>query len=270
MEEVVGTRLFHRGKGVVGLTDAGVALLPLARRALADLDEIVARIGELDGLQRGHVAIGATPSLSTALLPAVLARFRHRYPGITLEVMERNSDVLAGALERGELDVALANVPIRHHLLEHTVLAVEQLVVVVSSRHVLAKRKELALAELADVPLIIFHEGYDLRSATLEAFAAAGITPTIALDGAEIGSVLAMVREGVGAAIVPSIVAARSTGVHVLRLDAPHLSREIGLVQHRDRSLSRAATALCEEIGAYLAEGDWPGTARRGVRLVDP
>jgi len=268
METVTGARLFHRGRGPVSLTDAGSVLLPLARRVLSDLAEIIDRVGELDGLQRGHVSIGATPSLGSALLPGVLSRFHRRHPGITLEVTERDSDQLADGLEIGMLDVALAIFPLRHPQLEHVTLAVEELVVVVPSDHELASAGEVSIRELVGVALIMFHEGYDLRSTTLEAFGAAGLTPTVSLDGAEIGSVLSLVEEGLGAAIVPSIVAAGAANVCVLRLVRPRLEREIGLVWHRDRPLSLAATALCDEIDAQLVEEGWPATPASGVRLV--
>src|SRR5580704_2236987 len=74
LERTLGTQLFHRAPGKVSLTDAGELLLPLARRALADVEELVDGVADLDSLQRGRVAIGATPSLSTTLLPAALSR----------------------------------------------------------------------------------------------------------------------------------------------------------------------------------------------------
>src|SRR5580698_2625048 len=61
LEKTLGAPLFHRGPGPVTLTDAGQALLPLARRVLADLAEVVQGVADLESLQRGRVAIGATP-----------------------------------------------------------------------------------------------------------------------------------------------------------------------------------------------------------------
>ena len=268
MEAVVGARLFHRGRGPSALTDAGVALLPLARRVLADLGQILTRAADLHGLRTGHVSIGATPSLASALLPSLLSRFHRTYPGITLEVTERDSLQLAEGLVDGTLDLAVAIFPVHHPELEHIALAAEELVAVVDEGHALAARSSIRMADLLGVPMVMFHEGYELRTMTLDAFEAAGVAPTISVGGAEVGSVLSLVAAGLGAAIVPSIIIGDAPGVHVLRIVRPALKRQIGLVRHSTRSLSLAATAMCVEIDAHLAEAGWPGTTVPGVRLA--
>src|SRR5690349_21039473 len=82
LERELGTRLFHRMKRRVALTPAGEAFLPRARRLLADLEEARAEVQELTGLRKGHLGIGAPPSVSTHLLPPLLAEFHRRHPGI--------------------------------------------------------------------------------------------------------------------------------------------------------------------------------------------
>src|ERR1700722_18853752 len=76
LERELGAPLLHRMRGNVSLTDAGEALLPVARRMLADADSARRRIREVLNLARGRVRLGATPSLCTGLLPTVLAGFR--------------------------------------------------------------------------------------------------------------------------------------------------------------------------------------------------
>ena len=190
---------------------------------LSDLTEVKHGITDVEGLRRGHVAIGATPSLSATLLPTVLARFHRRHPGVSLAVTERASEHLVEGLESGILDLALAVMSSRLAMLEQVVLAVEELVVVTAADHVLAGRRRITIADLRDVPMIMFTEGYDVRSTTLAAFDRAGIAPSVALEGVEMSSVLSMVAAGLGAAIVPSIVATADVGLNVLRLESPRL-----------------------------------------------
>jgi DNA-binding transcriptional LysR family regulator len=268
LERTLGSPLFHRARGRVTLTDAGELLLPLARRALADVTELVDGISELDGLRRGHVAIGATPSLSTTLLPAALGRFHHRYPGVSLAVTEQGSPRLVDGLESGELDVALAILPLHQPLLVSATLAVEELVVVTSTDHRLASRRWIEIADLRQVPLVMFRDGYDLKTVTLRACREAGFEPVIALEGGEMEGVLALVAEGLGAAIVPSIVASARPDLHRLRIRTPSLRREIGLVRRRDRQPSRAAAALSSEITTLLATDGWPHIRPPGLRLT--
>jgi len=100
LEEELGAVLFHRMRGNVALTPAGETLLPWARRVLSDLDTAVDEVHELAGLRRGRLSVGATPSLTTAILPAALARFRAAYPGIDLKLQEAGSRDLVRELER--------------------------------------------------------------------------------------------------------------------------------------------------------------------------
>jgi DNA-binding transcriptional LysR family regulator len=267
LERTLGTPLFHRGFGPVTLTDAGEALLPLARRVLADLNEVVNGISEVEGLQRGHVGIGATPSLSATLLPSVLGRFHNVYPGVTLTVYEQGSRPLMKGLESGELDMALAVLPVHQAELERTVLAIEELVVVISTDHPLASRRRIGITDLAEVPMVMFRDGYDLRTTTLSAFNQAGLAPLVAVEGGELGSVVSLAAEGLGAAIIPSIVAITDSRLHVLRLQRPGLGREIALVRHRDRQMSRAAAALSIEITTSLKQVGWPSHAPPGLKV---
>lgn len=268
LEQILGVELFLRTHRPVALTDAGQALLPIARRALGSIVDVVRAVAEVEDLQRGHVTVGATPSLGETLLPRVLARFHEHHPKITLSVYERHSDDLARQLENGSLDLAIAILPMRRGSLEHTVLAIEELVVMVPSDHPLAKQREVRLEQLRDVPLIMFREGYNLRSATLSAFERAGFAPRVALDGAEIGSISAFVRAGFGAAVVPGIVAGNDPDVVVRPLTSPSIERTIGLVLPASRPPSRSAAALIQEITDFLQSGEWRHEGAVGFRLA--
>ena len=268
LEQILGVELFLRTHRPVALTDAGSALLPIARRALGSIDDVVRAVAEVEDLQRGHVTIGATPSLGGTLLPRVLARFHEHHPKITLSVYERHSDDLARQLESGSIDLALAILPMRRGSLEHTVLAIEELVVMMPSDHELAAARVVRLEQLRDVPLIMFREGYNLRSATLSAFERAGIAPRVALDGAEIGSIGAFVRAGIGVAVVPGIVAGHDPDVVVRPLTSPSIERTIGLVVPTSRPPSRSAAALINEITDFLASGEWRHEGAVGFRLA--
>ncbi|HEV3265111.1 MAG TPA: LysR substrate-binding domain-containing protein [Acidimicrobiales bacterium] len=268
LERTLGTQLFHRAPGKVSLTDAGELLLPLARRALADVEELVDGVADLDSLQRGRVAIGATPSLSTTLLPAALSRFHQRHPGVALAVTEQGSRRLVDGLESGELDVALAILPLHQPLLDSVTLAIEELVVVTSADHPLAARRRIEIADLSQVPLVMFRDGYDLKTVTLSVCHQAGFEPVVALEGGEMDGVLALVGAGLGAAIVPSIVASAHPDLHRLRVRSLSFRREIGLVHRGDRPLSRAAAALSAEITGLLAGRGWPSRPPPGLQLT--
>src|SRR5919199_1205162 len=126
-----------------------------AARALRIAQPSVSRaIRVLADVRRGRLAVGATPSLATTLVPAALARFHHTYPGIDLALFEAGSRDLVSQLEQGQLDVALVILPVRHEILEMTPLLREELVVAVAPDHPLASRKTIGIADLKGVPLV--------------------------------------------------------------------------------------------------------------------
>jgi len=267
LEALLGVELFDRGAAPVTLTDAGEVLLPIARRVLADLTSIDDEIAGLDRLLRGRVAVGATPSLSATVLPTVLGRFHRLHPGVAIQVSEQGSPQLEDELLAGTLDLALAIAPLRRKELESTALAREELVVVTTPDHPLAGRGTVTVPELARHPLVMFRSGYDLRLATLAAFAEHGVQPEVAVEGGEMGSVLALVAAGLGAAVVPGIVSTTGTRLAVTRFRPPAPTRTIALVRRSDRA-STAAEALAGAFRDAVTTDGWPGPVPEGMELL--
>ena len=244
LETELGTPLFHRMKGNVVLTPAGEVLLPWAERILGEVDGARVAVGELGGLQRGRLAIGATPSLCTIMLPPVLSAFHATYPGIELALQQAGSRDLVRQVEDGALDLALVILPVEHPVIEATPLLDEELVLATPPGHPLARRRSIAVSDLRDVPLVMFRDGYDLRSVTEAACRQAGFEPTFALEGGEMDSVLQLAAAGIGAAVVPAMVVSPGGPLRAVRFSPPGLSRTIGMANRRDRPLSRAARAF--------------------------
>lgn len=263
LEDELGDPLFERTAGRISLTDAGTVLLPWAKRVLGDLEAARAEVAGLATLAGGSLSIGATPSVSTVLLPAVLAEFHHAHPGVALTVREAGSRELVRRLEAGDLDLALVVLPVPHaDLLATTQILREHLVLAVPPGHPLAARRVVRVAELRGVPLVMFRDGYDLRDTTIAACEAAGFHPTFAIEGGELDGVLRMAAAGIGVAVVPSIVVERGGSLVAVKLTQPTLSRSIGLAHHRGRSRSRAALAFAETLERHLgSRRPLPGTA---------
>ncbi|MYR91002.1 LysR family transcriptional regulator, partial [Streptomyces sp. SID685] len=197
LERELGADLFLRARGNITLTDAGEALLPLARRILADADTARQEVQELVQLRRGRVRLGATPSLCTGLLPDVLRAFHDRYPGIRLMIEEGGSHDLVRELARGALDLALIVLPLptpSPALTTREVLRED--LVVVSSPEAPAPGRGGRIVHIADLErerLVMFRHGYDLRELTVAACRSAGFEPEFAVEGGEMDAVLGFV-----------------------------------------------------------------------------
>lgn len=246
LEKELGAELFSRARGNIALTDAGEALLPLARRILADADTARHEVQELAQLRRGRVRLGATPSLCTGLLPEVLRAFHDLYPGIRLLVEEGGSHDLVRELARGALDLALVVLPLpTPSPALTTVELLQEDLVVVSSAADPAPRRPLRIADLEGRPMVMFRHGYDLRELTVAACRAEGFEPSFTVEGGEMDAVLGFVRAGLGLAVVPRMVAARAgRDVRVTALASPGLRRTVALAHRSDVAPPRAAREL--------------------------
>lgn len=254
LEQELGAALFHRGRAAVTLTGAGEVFLPWARQVLADCEAGAEAVRELLGLRRGRLVLGATPSLTTNLLPPVLAGFHADYPGLELTVHEAGSQDLVSRLEKGEMDLAVVILPVDRPWVQTEELMEEELVLAVNPDHPFAGRTDIEVADLEKVPLVMFKDGYDLREATLLACRQAGFNPVMAMQGLEMDGALALAAAGVAAAVVPESVVTGSRSLHGIRFRHAALTRTVGLASRKDRPLTPAAEMFVTSLSARLRQ----------------
>jgi DNA-binding transcriptional LysR family regulator len=266
LEAELGTALFRRAPAGVTLTAAGEVLLPVARRMIADARSARDQLDELAGLRRGRVRLGAPPTLCVSLVADVLAAYRAAHPGVELHITEAGSRSLVDSLDEGALDLALvvtrgeqASAPST----ELIPLLSEELVVISAAgagEGSLRPQSEVTLAQLATMPQVAFSRSYDLRVATDAAFAAAGLTPAVAVEGAEMDAVLRFVERGIGVAVVPAMVVIDRPGLRSTRLVRPQLSRTVNLARRTDVAPSPAAAAMQQLVFETVDRLAAPGT----------
>jgi DNA-binding transcriptional LysR family regulator len=257
LENELGAALVDRGgRDGPTLTPAGEAVLPLARRMLADMDSARTAVAEIVGLRSGRVRVGATPSLCIGVLADVLRVFHDRYPRIHLELAESGSRPLVRSLVRGELDIALVIVPPAgiDPTLEYTPILRERLSVASpAAEPALSRRGSVTVRELARRPLVVPRTGYDVRETTLAAYADAGVTPRFAVQGGEMDAVLRLVEAGTGVAVVPDLVFAGRPGLRRTVLTPP-LYRTVALARRVELAPTHAVQAFRDTLLGFLAE----------------
>jgi DNA-binding transcriptional LysR family regulator len=272
LERELGAPLLNRAHGRVTLTAAGETLLPLAKRILADVDSAKVQVQELQGLVRGQLRLGATPTLSTVLLPRALRRFCARYPGIDIHVEECGGRDLVRLLATGQLDLALVVLPLRTRdpALTTTALFHEALVVAAPADGSIARARWLRVNDLARHPLVMLRDGYEMREVVLDALRRERIEPQVAIEGGELDAVLSFVEAGLGIAVVPSMVVEDRPALRAVPFARPGLSRTVGIAHRRDVEPSATAQAFRSELLDHLADQARSGALPRDVEIVDP
>src|SRR3954452_9070895 len=210
LERELGVQLLERGP--VRPTEAGAAVLPFARPALAAVDGVREAVGDLRGLVRGHVRVGMVTAGPSALLTELLASFNALHPGVEITLTEDASDALLAAVRDGSLDLACASlgpdapVGVKTH-----VIIDAPIVAAVASDHPLARRASIAAQELASYPLICLPRGTGVRAI----WDAAGVCARVAFEASDPGVLAQLGARGLAVPILPDPAA---TGLHTLAL----------------------------------------------------
>ncbi|MDA0184003.1 LysR substrate-binding domain-containing protein [Solirubrobacter phytolaccae] len=200
LERELGAELLVRGGRRVTLTEAGAAVLPFARDALAATRGVRTAVEELTGLLRGQVRIGMITAGPAQLLTGLLADFSAAHPGVEMTLVEMPSDELFAAVRAGELDLACASLgPGAPEGLETHVVIDAPVVAAVAPSHPLAARTRITIDELADHPLICLPRGTGIR-ALLDA---AGLQARVAFEASDPGVLAQLAGRGLGVAVLP-------------------------------------------------------------------
>lgn len=243
LEAELGTPLFDRIGRQVGLTEAGRALLPRARRIIEELEDSRRAIASLSGKVEGRLSFGTSHHIGLHRLPPLLRTYHQRYPQVALDIQFMDSEQACQAVLHGELELGVVTLPtvVLPNLATHVVWH-DRLAVVVANGHPLAEKPRPNLSDLARWPAIMPAHGTYTREIIEAAFKREGLTPQVSMSTNYLETIKMLVSVGLGWSVLPRTML--DAQISALRLPALQLERELGLVVHTNRSLSNAARAL--------------------------
>jgi DNA-binding transcriptional LysR family regulator len=246
LERELGIELLRRTTRSVEPTEAGSLVAARARAVLAETDALRGEVDELRGLVRGRLTVGAMLFGGALDIPTLLVNFTARFPHVEVGVREGTAARMLDLLADGSLDLAFALEDAPATDLERLECSTEELAVVTAPDHPLAGKAPLALAELADVPLIAFGPGSSTRRLLDAAFAAAAVQPRIVVEGNDLALARLLASRGLGVAILPRSFVELPGPRVAFRPLAPALRMGVVLWWPRGRRLSPAARAFVE------------------------
>ena len=226
LEDELGVEIFIRaGKRLTGLTPPGEAVLPLVDRLLRDAENL-RRVGqEFSSQNTGRLSIAATHSQARYALPPVVRDFRQLFPQVILNLHQGSPKQVAEMLLTGEADIGIATEGLAHYpqLAALPCYRWTHSIIVPPGHELLQFAEPITLAQLARFPIVTYDAGYTGRQHIDEAFARAGIQPSVVLTAMDADVIKTYVELGLGVGIVASIAfdAERDRGLHAL--DARHL-----------------------------------------------
>ncbi len=245
LETSFDARLFDRIGRSVTLTEAGAALLPRAQRILAELDDSRRALSNLSGHVGGVLRLGTSHHIGLHRLPPTLRSFVARYPDVELDLHFMDSEAASHAVETGHLELAIVTLPPEARpSLDLIAIWDDPLAVVCAPEHALALRKRVQLSDLADYPAVLPASSTYTRQIAETAFAELGLQLRSSLSTNYLETIKMLVSVGLGWSLLPlTMVDAQLRALPVRQL---RLTRTLGAVHHRERTLSNAARAMIE------------------------
>lgn len=245
LEKQLECKLFDRIGKHVHLTEAGNALLPEARQILLDIRKAQRRINDLRGSVSGRLTMGISHHIGLHRLPPILREYSRRYPEVQLDIDFMDSEQAHKRILHGEMDLAVITLsPSQEDQLQFIRVWEDTLTVAVAHDHPLAATPVVTARMLSEYtaipPGLNTYTGQIIK----QLFDDQGLEMDIGMSTNYLETIKVMVSIGLGWSILPLTLV--DDTVTALQLQDLKLSRNLGCVHHRRRSLSNAAEAFIE------------------------
>jgi DNA-binding transcriptional LysR family regulator len=249
LEEEIGLPLLDRSHRTITLTEAGALLHQYAQRLFAVEQAAETTLEQLKSLERGHLALGASHTTGTYLLPPLMSRFHEQYPGIRLSLEIANTQTILEKLHTQPMDLAFVEGPVRDTEYVAAPWRTDRLVVIAPPKHPLVERQPVTLLQLAAEPYLQRELGSGTRDIVEAAFHRQELTLNVAIELGSNQAIKQAVSAGLGISIVSNATLdlELSAGtLAVLDLQEVDFRRVLSRVTLKEKPLSRAASAFLQ------------------------
>jgi len=188
-----------------------------------------------------RITVGAIPTVAPYLLPPLLARCRERHPNLEVQVREDFRSHLVRGVVDGELDIAIAALPIKDPRISIEALLTEPLLLVVGKQHPLASGSHVTLPDLAQETFVMLGTSSSLAAQVQSFCGDHHFEPRIGYRCSQVKTVKAFVALGLGISILPRVAKSTEAGLVYIELASGSPTRELAVIRHLQRYQSRGA-----------------------------
>jgi len=246
LEEIYETKLFDRSSSTVTLTPAGEVLYRYAKEILNLYAQADKDIGDITGLVKGSISIGASTTIGNYMLPSVISDFKTKNPKIKIHLLVGNTKRIVELLNAGNLDLGLVEGEVTKYKIVSEKLISDELTLIVPTDHPWAKKKDVSVLDIVKEPFIFREEGSGTRQVIEKHLLKRGITPQKMNITTVLGSTEAIkdsVENGSGIAIVSKWAVrreARYGALKAVKFKEGRLLRDFCLVFNKNSITSYA------------------------------
>jgi DNA-binding transcriptional LysR family regulator len=252
IETELGVLLFRSTRQVT-ITAAGKEFAALAERLLNDLKISVENVRELADRPRGQIVVASVFSLANAVLPALIADYSRRFPGIEVHLREGLHSVVRDEVRSGLADFGIGYIDDAPKSFITENLGIESFYVVLPRDGALARRRKIELQAMAGAPLVSFPVESRTRRLVDGAAAAAGVSLRYLMTTNRLPTLHGLVRNRIGLAVVPASERPSPDDPDLVSrpLVGQRLACQIGIMRLRERELTPAAAEFLNVVGRW-------------------
>jgi LysR family transcriptional regulator, nitrogen assimilation regulatory protein len=241
--------LERNGRGV-SLTSAGQRMLSHAKGILQQVQRASQDLDELRGTSGGHFGVGVTPSFAKVATNRLVHSFRESFPGATISVAQGLSTHLIEWLMMGRIDVAVLYDTFDTPLIDKRTVHTEELFLIgprvdeSGNQPLVDGPSMVPLRDIVKYPLIIPGRMHAIRRMVESAAAEQGVRLRIALEVDAVASILDLVKEGIGYAVLPlkaTSGTAQDQHFRIVRITEPTLFSRLAIATSTKHTLSQLA-----------------------------
>ncbi|KMY55255.1 LysR family transcriptional regulator [Bacillus sp. FJAT-27231] len=253
IEQELGTPLFDRIGKRIALTEAGRILLEHCREIFHSLENAVHKIEELREYQGGHVSVGVLPAELDYRFTPLFIDFHKRFPAIHLNLSASTVEITKQVLDN-EVDVGITLLSLPDSRLVSIPLYREEYVLVVSENHPLARYKSISLAELRDMPMVMYAKQFLGRRLLEDHCQKHGFQLNVVVETTTGPSLFYFVKENIGATLqpLPLSQALKDPALRLIKIHDHPPEREIGIIYRADKYLGFAVQKFIETVEEKL------------------
>lgn len=247
LEDELNEQLFLRVGGKIRITPAGTSLLALSHRVFEDIDTTRATIVEGQQTLGGTIRLVGGMTVCLYVFPPLLKEFKRAHPNVEVTVTPAATPRLVRQLRMGTGDLGLVTLPVDDPSLVVDPVMREELLLVASPQHPLAKKHPITAEDLAREPFVLFEAGSNSRRTIEEFFVREQIAPKVVTETENVEIIKALVSVGLGISIIPYQAMVREVSAGQLfcsRIAGHQLFRETGWVHAKSTRLPRVVKEM--------------------------
>jgi DNA-binding transcriptional LysR family regulator len=257
LEETYETKLFDRSSSSVVLTPAGEVLYRYSKEILSLYAAADKEIGEITGLVKGSISVGASTTIGNYLLPSVVSDFKKKNPKIKIHLIVGNTKRIVELLNAGNLDLGLVEGETNKYKIITEKLISDELILIVPTHHPWSKRKEISMLDSIKEPFLFREEGSGTRQVIEKYFNKLGVTVQTMNITTILGSTEAIkeaVERGIGLSVVSKWAVRRESrygSIRTLKFKEGKMLRDFSLIFNKNTITSYAVDEFLSFVRNY-------------------